>query len=308
MTEPVRSASRTAAMVAAYRARSHARPDGLVHDPQAAVLCGDEGFELAEKLDRSFPPMELWIELRTVYLDHLVRSAIADPSRRPSAGDGQVVILGAGFDTRALRMRQSGPRGGGALAAGVRFFEVDQPASQAEKRARLAKLGVDYPAALVACDFERDDFLDRLVASGFQVAEPAVVIWEGVTPYLTEGAVRATLSRIASGCDPRTIVAFDYVGKRLAEAKEIDGRAVETRAVVEDVGEPVIFGVNDPLPLLYECGFRHVESLHFDALALTLTGTYDRQRQFRFQHIALASRTPPSWALRAVTVSGGEGS
>jgi methyltransferase (TIGR00027 family) len=299
MTDALRSASRTAAMVAAYRARSHARPDGLVYDPQATLLCGEVGFELAEKFDQSFPPMELWIELRTVYLDHIVRSVIADPSRHGSTGVGQVVVLGAGFDTRALRMREAGTRGPGALPDGVRFFEVDQPASQAEKRARLTELGGEYPAALVACDFETDDFLDRLIASGFQVQEPAVVIWEGVTPYLTEAAVRATLSRIASGCDPRTVVAFDYVEKRLAEAKGIDDRALRTRAVVEDVGEPVIFGVNDPLPLLYDCGFRHVETVHFDALALTLTGTYDRQRQFRFQHIAVASRTPPSWATGA---------
>lgn len=292
MSVEPRAASRTAAMVAAYRARSHARTDGRVRDPYAADLCGPVGYELAERFDRSFPPMELWIELRTLYLDHVVTSTLVDPSRRSKA-PGQVVILGAGFDTRALRLREAG----GEVRT-ARFFEVDQPASQAAKRACLSKIDGEYPATLVACDFETDDFLDRLVASGFDPAEPAVVVWEGVTPYLTEPAVRATLTRLASGCDPRTVVVFDYVEKRLADARQIDERARETRAVVEDVGEPVIFGVNDPLPLLFACGFRHVEAQNFDALALTYTGTYDRDRQFRFQHVAVASRTPPTWASR----------
>lgn len=300
MSKEPRAASRTAAMVAAYRARSHARPEGRVFDPFAAELCEAEGFALAERFDQSFPAMELWIELRTLYLDHVITSTLAEPARTSPGREGQVVILGAGFDTRALRLRDergAARRAGPAVSPGVRFFEVDQPASQAEKQRRLERVvGGDYPAALVPCDFEHDDFLDRLVASGFDPAEPAVIIWEGVTPYLTEAAVRTTLSRLASGCDARSVVAFDYVGKRLAEAKDIDEQAEKTRKVVEDVGEPVIFGVNDPLPLLYECGFRHVETTNFDALALTWTGTYDRARLFRFQHVALASRTPPAWA------------
>jgi hypothetical protein len=65
----------------------------------------------------------------------------------------------------------------------------------------------------------------------------------------------------------------------------------KTRAFVEELGERFVFGTNDPLPMLYEEGFRHVRSLSFDEACLSLTGTYAREREFRFQRIVLASRT-----------------
>lgn len=62
---------------------------------------------------------------------------------------------------------------------------------------------------------------------------------------------------------------------------------------VDRLGERIVFGTNDPLPMLYEEGFRHVRSVSFDEACLSLTGTYDRAREFRFQRIVLASRTRP---------------
>jgi methyltransferase (TIGR00027 family) len=197
----------------------------------------------------------------------------------------QIVILGAGYDTRAARL----PR------AGVRYFEVDHPATQAAKRATLARLD-GYPVAAatyVACDFEREDPIERLRASGFASDEPSLVLWEGVVMYLTEPAIRATASRLAAGIDPRSLVAFDYVGKRFAAGQNLSAEQQETRAYVGELGEPVRYGSDDVLPLLVDCGFRWVRTLDFNELALELLGDYVRDRLFRFQHIALAApRTP----------------
>jgi methyltransferase (TIGR00027 family) len=290
MSADKRPASRTAAMVAAYRARAARRHDALVRDPWADKLCGEHGFELAERFDRAFPHMELWMELRTRYLDLVIQRALTSDEWGMAASPdspGQVVILGAGFDARSARLAD----------IPARFFEVDQPESQREKLEALERAG--YPkerAVYVSCDFEHEEFLDRLTASGFDPAAPAVVLWEGVTPYLTEAAVRATLTRLASACHERTVLAFDYVEKRMIDSSaKLNESALATRDMVKDVGEPVTFGVNDPLEMLYECGFRHVETVTFNDIALSLTGTYDRVRQFRFQHIAVACRTPPRW-------------
>jgi hypothetical protein len=57
--------------------------------------------------------------------------------------------------------------------------------------------------------------------------------------------------------------------------------------------EPIRFGTNDPLPMLFEAGFRHVRSQSFDEICLSLTGTYLRERAFRFQHVCFASRARP---------------
>ena len=279
-----RPASRTALWVAAYRARASARPDPLCRDPWAAALAGAEGAELLAGMDATMAHMELWIAVRTALLD-----AEVDRWTAPPNSFGQVVLLGAGLDTRAARL----PR------PGVRWFEVDHPASQRAKRDRLASL-TDYPldaATFVTCDFEHEDFLDRLVACGFDASAPALVLWEGVVPYLTEPAVRATLRRVATGLHPRSAILFDHVMKRFVKDDKLPDKDIATRDFVKDLGEQLRFGTNDPLPMLYEEGFRHVRSVSFDEACLTLTGTYERVREFRFSRVVLASRTPDRRAI-----------
>jgi methyltransferase (TIGR00027 family) len=214
--------------------------------------------------------MELWVAVRTAYLDARVR-------HWASQGEGrrQVVVLGAGLDTRAAR-----------LPAPERvFFEVDHRATQQDKRRRLGLLP-GYPlgaATQVPCDFEVDDFLVRLQEGGFDVGRPALILWEGVTPYLPEAVVRRTLRRVSEGCHPRTVVLFDHLRKPRSAGTD------ESHAFVGDLGEKVLWGTNDPLPMLYEEGFRQVRSLSFDEACLSLTGTYAREREFRFQRIVSAS-------------------
>ena len=251
------SPSRTAMLVAAYRARASEAPAPICDDRFARALAGEEGFAFARELDVVSPNMELWIAVRTAYLDALVRAATQEVS--------QVVILGAGFDTRAKRLARSG----------VRFFEVDAPASLAERRRRIALLS-EYvcDAVTVSCDFET------------QV--PALIVWEGVSYYLSEGAVRATLSRVAQALSPRTTIVFDHVGRRFVAGQGTSTEDKGTRERLGSAGEPMIWGVDHALPLLYELGFRHVRQDTFDEACLTHTGTYDRERKFRFQFLVQA--------------------
>lgn len=257
-------------MVAAYRARATARKDAIIHDPWAAALAGDEGQAIARAYDDVYPHMELWVAVRTAFIDSLV-GRFALP---------QVAVLGAGFDTRAARF------------PGPKFFEVDQSGVQASKRIKLAAID-GYPGdpTYVTCNFEHEDFLDRLTAEGFDTGSPALFIWEGVTPYLTEAAVRSTLRRIANGGHAASVVVFDHLRRKIVSGDLRDPKDLESRAFVADLGEPLRFGIDYPLPLLYEEGFRRVRALTFDELCLDVTGTYDRERAFRFQGIVLASRT-----------------
>ena len=277
------AASKTALMVCAYRARASRWERPLFVDPWAAPIAGEEGEATARALEALWPAMETWLALRVAYLDWLVGHAIDQLSIR------QVVILGAGYDTRAARL----PR------AGTTYFEVDHPATQAAKRERVARLE-RYPvdaARYVTCIFgeagSRGDPIECLVASGFSTREPALVIWEGVVPYLTEDAVRATATRLAHGLEPRSLVAFDFVGKRFAAGDLKTESDHQTRAYVGELGEPIRFGSDDILPLLYASGFRWVRQLDFNELALQFLGDYVRERQFRFQHVALASVRVP---------------
>lgn len=264
-------------LVAAYRGRATARASRVCDDPWAERLAGEEGPALTARFDAAFAHAELWIALRTAEIDEQVRRFT-----RGHARASQVVILGAGLDTRAARLAEPG----------VRFFEVDHAHTQAAKRERLA--GLDgYPidaATYVPCNFEEEDFLARLCASGFAPNEPALVVWEGVVYYLSEEAVRATLRRIASGCAPETVLVLDYLGKKLVGGQVKDPRDLAASHVVTDLGEPLRFGFDDPVPLFAAEGFRHVRTASFDQICLARTGTYERARQFRFQHVAAVSR------------------
>jgi methyltransferase (TIGR00027 family) len=270
------SASKTALMVCAYRARASQWPQPLFVDPWADVLAGSDGHLIAKRLDQRFPPMETWLALRVAYLDKLVHTAVDRWSMR------QIVILGAGYDTRSARL----PR------AGVRYFEVDHPATQAEKQRRLSTIA-GYPkqhATYVSCDFECEDPVTQLVAAGLSVDEPALVIWEGVVPYLTQAAVSATATRLAHGLDKRSVVAFDFVTAKLVNmTAKMRPQDRATSDFVGELGEPVRFGSDDILPLLADCGFRWVRVLDFNELALQMLGDYKPERMFRFQNIAVAS-------------------
>src|SRR5205807_2230260 len=111
-------------------------------------------------IDRGWPGTRVSVVVRTRFIDEVVASSDAE----------QVVILGAGFDTRALR-----------LVPGRRVFELDEAETLAAKRARLGEAASRL--TLVPVDFEREPFEDRLRDAGF-ASEPAVFVWEGVTSYL----------------------------------------------------------------------------------------------------------------------------
>ncbi|MDH3727474.1 MAG: SAM-dependent methyltransferase, partial [Myxococcales bacterium] len=211
----------------------------------------------------------------TRYIDDCVLRGLA-------CGIGQVVMLRAGLDTRAARLARPG----------VRFFEVDQPASQADKRERLTRLD-GYPieaATFVPCDFEHDDFVVLLSEAGLDRMAPTCFIWEGVVYYLPEEAARSTFRRVATEFDPRSLLVFDYLGSNMA--KSSDRLRDEDRAmkgIIEEIGEPMRYGIDDPVPLMFESGYRFLRTVSFDELALQYTGTYERKRFFRFQAIGLVS-------------------
>jgi len=170
-------------------------------------------------------------------------------------GVPQFVILGAGFDTRAFRL----PEG-----THVRSFEVDTPKTLAIAQEVLRRADLDAGSVtFVSADFEREDWLVRLVESGFDATRPALFLWEGVTPYLERAAVAATLQKISSTA-PGSVVAFDYVTTELLESRSLYLRAV--RASLRAGGEPLKFGVDSTPPssehlaeLLRSCGLAIAE-------------------------------------------------
>ena len=119
---------------------------------------------------------------RTRFFDGQVLAAI-------SAGIPQVVICGAGYDDRALRFR----------SPGVRFFELDHPATQADKARRLAAIAADLRDVVLApADFRDDDVAAMLAAAGHDASLPTLFLCEGLLIYLDQAVILRLLAGLRS--------------------------------------------------------------------------------------------------------------
>jgi methyltransferase (TIGR00027 family) len=247
--------SRTARGAAGHRAAHQIVEQGAIfRDPFARRILREE--DLAEADARAADPatkaMRFFIAARSRFAEDALAKAVASGMR-------QAVVLGAGFDTFALR--NSCPD--------LTVFEVDHPATQAWKRERLAAEAITLPDTLrfAAVDFEREDLAERLVAGGFACNERAFFLWLGVVPYLSREAIFAVL-RLVARCAGNEI-AFDYglpPESYSAQARE-HARAFAAR--VAELGEPFLtYFTPDTLhPELHVLGFREIEDLDFAAVA-----------------------------------------
>jgi methyltransferase (TIGR00027 family) len=169
--------------------------------------------------------------VRTRFIDDLVADAV-------SVGATQVVLLGAGYDSRAYRLS--------ALAA-VPVVEIDHPATQ---RAKMQVVKARIPAGrrthvrFVPLDLSRE----KLDAAGLDTAARTVVIWEGVTNYLTADAVDATLRSLAGTLAQGSRIVFTYVDRSALEGTGGFAGVEEWHAEVRRHGEPWTFGF-DPASL-----------------------------------------------------------
>jgi len=117
----------------------------------------------------------------------------------------QIVLLGAGFDTRALRFAESNH--------GTKVFELDAPTTQGPKLEIYRKKKLRIPAELVFApiDFDRENILDVLTSSGFEEGEKTLFLWEGVSMYLSAKAVDGTLAFINRHTACGSQIVFDYI-------------------------------------------------------------------------------------------------
>jgi methyltransferase (TIGR00027 family) len=185
------------------------------------------------------------------------RSRFSEDTLSTCVGRGvrQIVVLGAGLDTFALRNPQE--------RQGVRVFEVDYPATQAWKREHLKQAGLAVPASLTFApvDFERQSLADGLAAAGFQANRPAFFQWLGVVPYLSRDAIGVTLDFIAGV--PDSEVVFDYAEPFANYPAERRKNVMAIAAGAAARGEPwlSLFDPGEVSDMLRAKGFAGVEDL-----------------------------------------------
>ena len=250
-------ASVTALGAAGHRAAHQVLERGFVFaDPLALRILGPDA-DAAIALARERPerrPLRLFIAMRSCLAEDSARRAIENGVR-------QILVLGAGLDTFAYRLEPT---------HGLRVFELDHPATQAEKRRRLAEAQIAEPAhvSYVAHDFDRGSMKAALKAAGLDPDRRAFVLWLGVTPYLTGEKVFATLGELAS-LPGGTEVVFDYANPPEA-VEETDARNFH-REMAERVaasGEPFrgYFDTPELHARARKLGFSEIEDLDRAAL------------------------------------------
>jgi methyltransferase (TIGR00027 family) len=251
-----REPSRTAVGAAIARAMHLDDPGPKVlEDRLARSLVGDAVPEQVEELMAKEPSVQhsyaLQFVVRARYVEDMVERAVGE-------GVGQYVILGAGLDSFAYRRID--------LLDRLRVYEVDHPASQAWKRARLHEVGVEIPdgVVFVPIDFERETLIDVLGAAGFDLTAPAALSWVAVAPYLTRPAIEATLKAVASlPAGTRMVMTYVVPPDILDEVAQRGFHWTAKRTA--DMGEPLVslFTPAELEELVLGLGFSHVD--HFEA-------------------------------------------
>lgn len=142
---------------------------------------------------------------RSMRAGMVARSLLAEATLNNAVARGvtQVVSLGAGLDTYALRNGETMPQ--------VSLYEVDRPAMLDIKQARIAQARLSIPAGMqfVAADLTQPGWLDPLADAGFDFTQPAAISWLGVSPYLTSDQVSNVLASVAD-LAPGSVIVFDY--------------------------------------------------------------------------------------------------
>jgi methyltransferase (TIGR00027 family) len=167
---------------------------------------------------------------RTCYIDDVLRQALAEPVQ-------QVVILGAGFDSRAYRI---------AGIEKTRVFEVDLPGLVQAKQDRVTRVLGAVPAHVtyVGIDFDRDDLNETMERAGYRRGAKTLFIWESVTQYITAAAVDGTLRFVTEAPGKGSTIVFTYVRQGLIDGSDASELEQQMASMVARLGSPWIFGID----------------------------------------------------------------
>ncbi|AGC46254.1 hypothetical protein MYSTI_04966 [Myxococcus stipitatus DSM 14675] len=244
MNKDKREADRTALGVAMWRALGAREEDASVRNPD---FMAEDFLDPVSRALLSVAPVRAWFKnhfgrklpgaygfatARTLHLDALFQQALDDGAR-------QVVLLGAGYDSRAYRFRER--------LEGVRVFELDLPSTQRRKKERLDALLGAVPdwVNYVPINFDVHRLEDVLPAWGFDSSLRTFFLWEGVSMYLTEQSVSRTLGFVVRHTPRGSSIAFDYValGALRGDVRYPDSR--QWGRQLASMGHPMTFGIEE---------------------------------------------------------------
>ncbi len=233
-----RQSSITASGIAVVRAVESEKVEGvrICYDPYAARFLNPWFYRsMRFFIDTGYaeltgPGVLGFLVARCRYMDDLLQASL-------EKGLEQLVVLGAGYDSRAYRFDN--------LTKGVKVYEVDHPATQQVKMKKVKTVLGVLPGhvAFVGLDFNRETLQECLPKYGYDEHKKTLFIWEGVVMYLNVQAVDSTLGFITQHSGSGSLVVFDYIYSALIDGSVRHGEVSRMRRVRRFSGEGLTFSV-----------------------------------------------------------------
>ena len=238
----IRNVSGTAFVVAEFRAEENRAAAPLYRDPVVGLFLDEHSRHAAGLVEASFPPVKDMVRIRTRYFDDTLDRNLRSHFR-------QVVILGAGLDTRAVRKR----------ADGVTFFEIDDEATLQLKQRCYRREGFDVNVKFIPGNYVNDGVADLLRRHQFDFDLPTYFIWEGNTMYLPLESVRHVLAEIRCSVE-RFRLSFDYMAEAVISKTTGDAGVTKLVESFARMGAPWVSGIRDVGALAREHGLELVDN------------------------------------------------
>jgi methyltransferase (TIGR00027 family) len=238
----IKNVTGTAFVVAEFRAEENNEAAPLYGDSVVRLFLDEDTREAAGRVAACFPQTKDLVRIRTKYLDDMLEEQIR-------SGVRQVVILGAGLDTRAVRKS----------AAGVTYFEIDDGATLALKQDCYRRNGIDVGAKFIPGNYVTDGLVDLLRKNDFDFDLPTYFIWEGNTMYLPLETNKHILTELTKHVR-RFRLSFDYMADTVISKTTGDPgvtRLVESFAAM---GAPWLSGFRDIRSLAQELRLTLIEN------------------------------------------------
>jgi len=265
--ESLEKSSSTAGFVTFFRACSNKEKDTRFRGPDYLAQVFHSGGERHFlRLSFLFLPLAKrmvsgsyeWVVARTFFFDGVFEKALDEKI-------AQIVILGAGFDTRAYRFQDT--------LGDTTVYELDLPSIQDIKIKRLKNEQIAIPENVryVPVDFTKNVLFDKLKDAGYSKSERSLFLWEGVTEYLTDAAVDSTMKSIRENSPPGSLLAFSYIYKSVVDGtREYCG----TKKIVKMVArssEPYRYGIpeGEVETFLSDMGYRLITHMTAEDLERT---------------------------------------
>jgi len=186
------------------------------------------------------PGIYEYIILRTKFIDEIFNSLAENME--------QVLILGAGFDSRAIRFKSQ--------LKNVQVFELDAPITQQAKKDRFAKRKIDFPDNLnfISIDFMKESLREKLKQAGFEKNKKCLFLLEGLTYYLNQKSIDDTFNLINEYSAKDSVIVFDYASAEAVRQEKIDGD-IKIKKHYETLvrsGEKPEYMIEEPIEMFLE--------------------------------------------------------